>query len=459
VNGSIAVNIRDIPPPPAPALSRTLSVGKLIRGVAQAVQSLWLRKLRTLLSVLGIVIGTSAVIALMAFGEGSMQDALDDIKKQGATNIIVRSEKPSDDSATASKSFVAVYGLKFTDLERFSTFGDAIVRMVPMRVFRSEISFGNRVFNGSLVATTPDYAEVNKLVMARGRFLADDENDNRINTCVLGAAVADKLFPFGDALDKTIDVRSFKYKVVGVVSDRQSSGGSGGTSAGENFNSYVYVTFKTGDARVGSRVFTRSAGSRGGEQVEITQVTITLSDVDKVRPIGREIRRMLEQHHDRKDWDLVVPLDKLEEAERTKSRFTILLAIIACISLLVGGIGIMNIMLATVTERTREIGIRRALGGKRGDIISQFLIEATVQTTIGGLMGVLVGLAAVYGLPPLWNSLIGIIPFIEMPLVAKLHVPAIFFSLGVSIGIGIFFGLFPAIRAARMDPIEALRHT
>jgi putative ABC transport system permease protein len=265
------MNIRDIPPPPAPQQSSALSLGKLLRGVRQAVQSLWLRKLRTLLSVLGIVIGTASVIALMAFGEGSMQDALEDIKKQGATNIIVRSEKPSDDSMTASKSFVAVYGLKFADLDRFGTFGDAIVGMVPMRSFRSEISYGNRAFNGTLIATTPEYADVNKLTMSRGRFLTDDENDNRVNTCVLGAAVADKLFPFDDPVGRTIDVRTFKYTVIGVVADRQSSGGSGGTSAGENFNSYVYVSFKTGDARVGSKVYTRSAGSRGGEQVKSTR--------------------------------------------------------------------------------------------------------------------------------------------------------------------------------------------
>jgi putative ABC transport system permease protein len=138
---------------------------------------------------------------------------------------------------------------------------------------------------------------------------------------------------------------------------------------------------------------------------------------------------------------------------------TILLAFIASSSLLVGGIGIMNIMLASVTERTREIGIRRALGGKRSDITSQFLIEATVQTTVGGLLGVALGLAIVFAIPPLWNSLIGTVGFIEAPLPAKLHVPAIFISLGVSVSVGVFFGLYPAMRAARMDPIEALRHT
>ncbi|CAN5201361.1 ABC transporter permease [soil metagenome] len=456
---TVTMNIRDIPPPPPPYRGSSLSPGKLVRGVAQAIQSLWLHKLRTLLSVLGIVIGTAAVITLMAFGEGSMQDALEDIKRQGATNIIIRSVKPSDDSATASKSFIAVYGLKFQDLERFSTFSESIVRMVPMRAFDSEFRFGARVFNGRFVATTPDYAEINKLTLARGRFFTEEEDANRINACVLGASVADKLFPFEDPIGHTIDCRGFKYQVIGVTAARMSSGGSGGTSAGENFNSYVYVSFKTGDARVGSKVFMRSAGSRGAEQVEISQVTITLTDVDKVRPVGTEIKRILETYHERQDWDVVIPLDKLQEAERTKERFTILLAFIASISLFVGGIGIMNIMLATVTERTREIGIRRALGGKRGDITQQFLIEATVQTTIGGLIGVALGVALVYTVPLIWNSLVGVVWFIEAPLPAKLHVPAIFISLGVSICVGVFFGLYPAMRAARMDPIDALRHT
>ncbi len=447
------MNISTIPPPPSPVRGSPISPTKLARGVLQAVQSLWLHKLRAFLSMLGIVIGTSAVIALMAFGEGSMQDALDDIKRQGATNIIVRSVKPSDDSATASKSFIAVYGLKFTDLERFSTFSKSIVRMVPMRVFPSEIRYGNRVYNGRFVATTPEYAEVNKLTLARGRFFTPEEGETRSNNCVLGAAVADKLFPFEDPLGHSVDVRGFKYVVIGVTADRMPTGGSGGSQAAEDFNGDVYVSFKTGDARVGTKVITRSAGSRGGEQVEINQVTITLTDVDKVRPVGTEIKRMLEANHDRKDWAVTIPLDKLEEAERAKTRFTSLLVLIASISLLVGGIGIMNIMLATVTERTREIGIRRALGGKRGDITTQFLIEATVQTTIGGLLGVAFGLSLVYVVPAAWEL------FSESPLPAKVHVPSIFLALGVSVGVGILFGWYPARRAARMDPIEALRHT
>ncbi|MBY0461412.1 MAG: FtsX-like permease family protein, partial [Gemmataceae bacterium] len=159
------------------------------------------------------------------------------------------------------------------------------------------------------------------------------------------------------------------------------------------------------------------------------------------------------------DWAVTVPLDKLEEAERAQSRFTMLMGVIAFISLFVGGIGIMNIMLATVTERTREIGIRRALGAKQKDIITQFLVEAVVQTTIGGLLGAAIGVLSVYAVPAVWELLRHTSWFAsEVRLPAKLHVLSIFLSVGVSILVGMVFGLYPAWRAAKLDPIEALRH-
>lgn len=171
-----------------------------------------------------------------------------------------------------------------------------------------------------------------------------------------------------------------------------------------------------------------------------------------MQAVGDEIKRMLEKDHYKRDYAVTVPLDRLEEAERSQNRFTNLLVLIASISLVVGGIGIMNIMLATVTERTREIGIRRALGAKRRDITMQFLVEAVVQTTVGGLCGVLLGLAMVFTVPFVWKLIAG------SALPAKVHVPSIFLSLFVSVGVGVLFGWYPAQRAARLDPIEALRH-
>jgi putative ABC transport system permease protein len=426
---------------------------KLQRSVDLAVKSLWLHKLRSFLSVLGIIIGTSSVIALMAFGEGSMQDALEDIRRQGATNIIVRSVKPSDDSATATRTWVNSYGLVKRDLERIDTIGDSIVRVVPIRVFPTEARFLERLVNARVIGTTPEYADVHKLELSRGRFLAPTDDRDRKNVCVLGAEVADKLFPFEDPVGRSVLMRTFDFTVVGVVRERMPTGGSGGSQAAEEYNRDIYVPLNTTVARFGEVISVRSSGSRVNEKVQYNQVTITVSDIDKVRPVGDSIKAILEQEHGaKKDWAVTIPLDKLEEAERAKNRFLTLMAMIASISLLVGGIGIMNIMLATVTERTREIGIRRALGAKQKDITLQFLVEAVVQTTVGGLCGVLLGIVMVFLVPLVWGL------FSANPLPTKVHVPAIFLSLFVSIGVGVLFGWYPARRAARLDPIEALRH-
>ena len=432
---------------------------KFRRSVSLAVKSLWLHKLRSFLSVLGIIIGTSAVISLMAFGEGSMQDALNDIKRQGATNIIVRSAKPPDDSATASRSFVTTYGLTNKDIQRFSTFGDAIIRTVPIRVQPTEVRYLERMAQSRVIATTPAYAEVHQFELARGRFLVEADDREVMNYCVLGAEIADKLFPTEDPLEQSVLLRSMKFKVVGVIKERMPTGGSGGSQAAEEFNRDIYVPIRTSVARFGGIIFTRSSGSRSAEKVDISQVTLTVdAEVDspngraKVQAVGDEIKRMLEKDHYKRDYAVTVPLDRLEEAERAQTRFTNLLVLIASISLFVGGIGIMNIMLATVTERTREIGIRRALGAKRRDITMQFLVEAVVQTTLGGLCGVILGLGMVFTVPLVWKFFAG------TTLPAQIHVPSIFLALFVSIGVGVLFGWYPAQRAAKLDPIEALRH-
>jgi putative ABC transport system permease protein len=441
------------------------SLTKLFRSIRLAVRSLWLHKLRAFLSVLGIIIGTAAVISLMAFGEGTKRDALEDIKRQGATNIVVRSVKPPDEGATASRSFVLKYGLTMKDLERFRTLGESISRMVPMRVFPTEFRFNERACNGRLVATTEEYPEVNKLSLARGRFLTNEEGFERLNRCVLGAAIADRLFPFEDPLGRSVVIRSQEYLVVGVVADRMPTGGSGGSQAAEDFNNDVYIPLETAVVRIGKTVIIRAAGSRSGEEVQFSQVTMTV-DADfetragrqKVKAVGNSIKEILKQEHMKEDYAVTVPLDRLEEAERSQDRSNSQLAFTAAISLLVGGIGIMNIMLATVTERTREIGIRRALGAKQLDIITQFLVEAVVQTLVGGLAGMLVGLVMVLTVPSITGWMVSI-GWADIRQPAALTWEPIVLSVVVSIGVGVVFGLYPAWRAAKLDPIEALRHT
>jgi putative ABC transport system permease protein len=424
-----------------------------------AVRSLWLHKLRAGLSVLGIIIGTAAVIILMSFGKGSMEDALEDIRRQGTTNIIIKSIQPPDDP-TARSSWVANYGLTWDDYDRCGLI-EAVIGIVPMRVFPYQVRHLDKVvMNARVVATTEAYATINNFQMAAGRFLVDgedqqDEGDEQRarNVIVLGARVAEELFPFEQAIGKSVVLKNEQYVVVGVIKDRMPRGVTPGSGqAQEDFNNDVYIPLYTCKLRFGQRIIIRQGGSRSGQQVELHQIILTVADIDKVRTTGEVVRDLLARYHQKQDWEVVVPLDRLEAAERERARFMVLLAIIGGISLLVGGIGIMNIMLATVTERTREIGIRRALGAKRRDITMQFIIEAVVQTSIGGMLGIAVGLVIVYGLPPLVRLVL------HKALPVKLDIVSIFLSLGVAVGVGVLFGWYPARRASRLDPIEALRH-
>jgi putative ABC transport system permease protein len=433
-----------------------MSSDKGRRSFSLALRSLWLHKLRSALSVLGIIIGTLAVITLMAFGEGSMHDALEDIKRLGATNIIIRSVKPPDDASSSGRpaARVPIYGLTWADYERLSML-PTVIRRVPMRVFPQEVKYLGRKYSGRMVGTTPEYQEVNQLELASGRFLIADDDHYMHNVCVLGSRMADELFPFEDALDKSVKVGNYIYKVVGVIKERIPTGGSGGSQAAEDYNGDVYIPLQTCNVRYGARFVFRKPGSFTAEQVELSQVTLTVTDMESVRPTGEVISDLLGNmslHPRKDDWALTVPLDRLEEAERAKERYLVLLFFIAAISLGVGGIGIMNIMLATVTERTREIGIRRALGAKRRDITLQFLIEAVVQTSVGGAVGVLVGLATVFAAPYVWKW----IAHSHLP--AQVNVLSILLSVVVAIVVGVGFGLYPARRAAMLDPIEALRH-
>jgi putative ABC transport system permease protein len=422
------------------------------RSLVLAIRSLWLHKMRAFLSVLGIIIGTGAVITLMAFGEGSMQEALDAIRKLGATNIIVRSVKPPENSATAGRSRVAMYGLTQDDYNRFAVLqqGGTITRMVPMRIFPQEMRRLHRMWTGRAVGTTAAYAEINDLPLAMGRFLSPEDEEKYDNVAVLGSRVAQELFPFENPLGQTLKLGQSEWVVVGVLKGRTPLGDTGGSMA-EDYNNDVYIPLTTCNEHFGSIITYRQAGSFQREQVALSQVTLTVSDMDKVRPTGELIKQILSRHY-KDDTVVSVPLDKLEAAEAEKRRFLGLLAMIAGISLVVGGIGIMNIMLATVTERTREIGIRRALGAKRRDITMQFLIEAVVQTSLGGMLGTLLGLFFAFAVPPvaewLWNW--------HLP--AQVTALPIFLALFVAVVVGVGFGLYPAYRAAMLDPIEALRH-
>jgi putative ABC transport system permease protein len=425
-------------------------MGRIWRGLKLGMKSLLLHKLRSGLTVLGIVFGVAAVISMLAIAEGTSRDAQEQIRALGATNIIVRSVKPSDEtlaSTSGRPTRILNYGLKYGDFDRMVETIPTIRKILPIREIRKQIRRGPFALEGRVVGTTHEYAEFNLLQIEKGRFLTAADNEKYQNYAVLAAETAATLFPYEDPRGQSVKLGSDYYTVVGVTAKRASSAGIGGSLAAQDFNKDVYIPLNTCKLRFGERIMDNRSGSQQAEETQLTQITLQVNTIADVEPTVPLVQASYEKYHSKQDVQMTVPYDLLLQAQKQARQFAIILGTIAAISLLVGGIGIMNIMLATVTERTREIGIRRALGAKQRDITQQFLIETVVLSGVGGLLGVAVGF-----LIPL------IIVFFIHDQKAIVTGGSVILSFSISVAIGILFGIYPARRAAMMDPIEALRH-
>ena len=441
-------------------------IDSFVRSFRLGIYSLLLHKLRSGLAILGILIGITAVIWLVAMGEGVSQQAQDQIKDLGATNVIVRSVKPAvQGSNSGGSGFFLEYGILRDDLKRIVSNVPMIDQAVPIREMRREVRYNDRTLEARLVGCSPEYFELNHLVMDRGRFITDNDGDVAQNVAVLAAETANKLFTYENPIGKSIQVGEDFYVVVGQTEARDPTAAIGGSLDSQDYNLDVYIPLPTLRARIGDMVFTSRSGSREGEIVQLSQITIGVTDLEKVDETADIIRTLMDKYHPKQDVGIVVPKELLRQAELLRMMFNVLLVLIAGISLVVGGIGIMNIMLATVTERTREIGIRRALGAKRRDIIRQFLVEAVVLTGIGGGAGVLLGFlcgptvdAIRAACSRFFPEMIQALPDTIMELQPRIAPWSIIVSLFIAIGVGVLFGIYPAVRAAQMDPIEALRH-
>ena len=424
-------------------------MSRFFNAVKLAIRNLALHKLRAFLTVLGLIFGVSSVVAMLAIAEGASAEAQRQIADLGATNIILRSIKPIEDVKTSTggnQSFIFDYGLKNKDFERIISSIPTVVGATPLREFRQELRHLDREFEARIVGANPDCLRVIGQKMAIGRFLTDLDLSQYANVCVIGHEIAEKLFPLGAPVGKSIRIGTQHfYRVVGVTANKAASAGTGSSLAAQDFNKDVYIPLTTDRTRFGELLMTQKQGSFTAEKIELTQITVAVDSIENVKRTSEAIESMLKQFHPKKDFSVTVPLELLEKAEATKRIFNLVLGSIASISLVVGGIGIMNIMLATVTERTREIGIRRAIGAKRRDIVQQFLIETAVISSAGGLIGVLLGLAV----PPFVSRWSGI------PAVIQPWSPFLAFFIAVSIGV--VFGVYPARRAANMDPVDALR--
>jgi putative ABC transport system permease protein len=442
----------------------------LFRTAQLALKSLMLHKLRSGLTMLGIVFGVFSVIAMLAIGEGASQQAQQQVLALGATNIIVRSVKPPRENASQQNqnSFVLRYGLKRVDYDLLSMTIPTVLQAVPIRELMKACRYLHREMNCRIVGCSPEYLDMNHLDLAQGRFISDKDRREKTNVCVLASGTADELFQYSDPLGQSVKIADRRYTVVGITKAREASAAIGGSMSGQEYNQDIYIPLETMRVRMGDLDIDRRQGSFSAEEVELNQITLRITDVDQVMPTADVIRESLQQNHrTANDYSVVVPQELLKQAAQIRVIFNVVLGSIAAISLIVGGIGIMNIMLATVTERTREIGIRRALGAKQHDITMQFLTETIVLAGSGGLIGVMLGLSTPLvfdGLKVVAEKFFfeggGASEFSEMftnlnPKIVPSSLPLAF---GISVGIGVIFGLYPARSAASLDPIEALRH-
>jgi putative ABC transport system permease protein len=407
--------------------------------LGQGFDNLRAHKMRSVLTMLGMIFGVAAVIAMLSIGAGAQQQMIAFIEQLGVRNIIVEAREATD-YTTLTKVRQQSPGLTFRDLRMLEVSLTGLEAATPRKRF-ADVKVLPKPFGDSpvLFGVSPAYREIANLQMTEGRFFTEDENREASAVAVLGQAAAVGLFGVEDPIGQFVKANDQWYRVIGVAAPQLAIQGDVGGVPAQDLNNVIYVPLLAATLRTEDR----SAAYRD----QIDGLYLRMAAQTDINAAGTVVRGLLETtHRDASDFAVVVPAELLAQQQRTKRLFEFVMVAIASISLLVGGIGIMNIMLASVMERTREIGVRRAIGATRRDVVRQFLIETTLITVTGGLAGTIVGivLSRLVAYLAGWSTIV--------------TATSVIVACAVSVTVGIVFGLYPAVRAARLDPVQSLHY-
>jgi putative ABC transport system permease protein len=414
--------------------------------VGQALRGLRRNRLRSFLTMLGMIFGVGSVITMLAVGSGARAEILARIGELGVTNIILNSVKPPEEARPDDAERWSIkYGLTFDDAEYIARNVPTVAGILRVNKVTSRAWYGSRRVEASVLGVEPEHLSMFDLAVGRGRPFNALDDAERAKVCLVRPGLVQQLEMLEDPLGKTIDVGGFPFRIIGVLADAGFRSHTAKALDLDGVAQEIYVPYTTSMRTLGTTTAIRRAGSNEFSSTELDQIVVSVRSSDEVFETARVLSAVLGRLHAKKDYELVVPLELLQQSEATQRTFSLVMILIASISLLVGGIGIANIMLATITERTREIGVRRALGARRRDISIQFLTETTSLALVGGLIGCLAGLLGIQA----------IARYTSWKAIVEPHYVLV--ALGISCAVGILFGLYPARRAALMNPITALR--